>query len=239
MLDTTEVTRPLSLPLLLFDLDGTLLLCSGAGARAMDRAGKAVWGEAFSISSINFGGSLDPVIVQEAIGMARLEFDDARHQQFRETYCAELRRELARPESQAYCLPGVLPLLEHLLAARVATLGLLTGNYEETGCQKLMAVGIDPAWFSPRIWGDAAPTRPDLVRVAMQRQAHDTPESVIVIGDTTRDVHCAKVNGCRVLGVATGGASREELLDAGADQVVGDLTDPTPLLVMIQACCAH
>jgi phosphoglycolate phosphatase len=233
------VTQSQSLPLLLFDLDGTLLLTSGAGARAMERAGKAVWGEAFSISSVNFGGSLDPVIVQEAIGLARLEFDHAKHLEFRATYCAELRRELARPDTEAYCLPGILPLLEHLLASRIATVGLLTGNYEETGCQKLTRVGIDPAWFSPRIWGDAAPTRPDLVRVAMQREAHDTPESVIVIGDTARDVHCAKVNGCRVLGVATGPASREELLDAGADHAVDDLTDKTPLLEMIEACSAN
>lgn len=205
----------------------------------MERAGKAVWGESFDISSINFGGSLDPVIVQEAISLARLQFDHEKHLEFRETYCTELRRELARPDTKAYCLPGILPLLEGLLAARIATLGLLTGNYEETGCQKLTAVGIDPAWFSPRIWGDAAPTRPDLVRVAMQREAHDTPESVIVIGDTTRDVHCAKVNGCRVLGVATGPASRKELLDAGADHAVDDLTDPNPLLEMIQACSAN
>lgn len=232
----TEMTRAQSLPLLLFDLDGTLLLTSGAGARAMDRAGKRVWGQEFDLSSVNFGGSLDPVIVREAIGLARLEFDHAKHLEFRELYCAELRRELARPNVEAYCLPGVLPLLEHLRAARSATLGLLTGNYEETGCQKLMRVGIDPAWFSPRVWGDAAPTRPDLVRVAMQRQEHATPENVIVIGDTARDVHCAKVNGCSVLGVATGPASREELLEAGADRVVDDLSDPTPLLDMIEAC---
>ncbi len=219
-------------PLLLFDLDGTLLLTVGAGARAMDRAGKRVWGEAFSIASVNFAGSLDPVVVQEATRAARIVLDTAAHTRFRSLYASELREELLRPESQAFALPGVLSLLEGLRSSGNASLGLLTGNYEETGSLKLEAVGIDPTWFSPRVWGDAAPTRPDLVRHAMQLTGHP-PDAVIVVGDTPKDVHCAKVNGCRVLAVATGSCTKRELLEAGADHAVDSLDDPSPLLAML------
>jgi phosphoglycolate phosphatase-like HAD superfamily hydrolase len=220
-------------PLLLFDLDGTLLLSSGAGARAMELAGKQVWGDSFSMASIDFAGSLDPVILSEATHQAGVELNFESHGRFRRCYDEQLRVELARPETRAYALPGVLSLLKQLMASKLATLGLLTGNYEETGCQKLSAVGINPNWFSPRVWGDEGPTRPDLVRVAMQRQAHHEPSSVVVVGDTTRDVHCAKVNGCRVVGVATGSCSIRQLLDAGADLAVPDLSDPSPLLALL------
>src|SRR5690606_8585347 len=129
--------------LLLFDLDGTLLLTSGAGARAMDRAGKRIWGQAFSMASIDFAGSLDPVILAQATDQAGFGISPGQQRQFRHLYSEELRIELALPSARSYALPGVLALLTHLRTAQVATLGLLTGNYEETACQKLAAVGID------------------------------------------------------------------------------------------------
>ncbi|HEU5075956.1 MAG TPA: hypothetical protein VFU02_17300, partial [Polyangiaceae bacterium] len=116
---------PRPLPLLLFDLDGTLLRTCGAGARAMERAGKRVWGEHFSLAGINFGGSLDPVILQQAATSANLEFDEHRHRTFRSTYCSELSLELAQAEA-AVALPGVFELLARLRESACATLGLLT-----------------------------------------------------------------------------------------------------------------
>ncbi|HEU5074887.1 MAG TPA: HAD hydrolase-like protein, partial [Polyangiaceae bacterium] len=82
-------------------------------------------------------------------------------------------------------------------------------------------------------WGDAASTRPGLVRHALSLHPDVLPAAVIVVGDTTRDVECAKVNGCRVLAVATGATSKDELLQAGADIVVDDLADPAPLFTLI------
>ena len=198
----------------------------------MERAGKLVWGEQFSLAGVNFGGSLDPVILRQAAESANFEFDDDRHRSFRSAYSAELSLELAQAEA-AQALPGVFELLRGLREAACDTIGLLTGNYEETGRQKLTAAGLDPSWFSPRIWGDAAPTRPGLVQHALSLHPEVQPAAVIVVGDTTRDVECAKVNGCRVLGVATGASSKHELTLAGADVVVDDLKDPTPLLGLI------
>jgi len=200
----------------------------------MERAGKLVWGERFSLAGVNFGGSLDPVILQQAALGFDFEFDADRHRNFRSAYSAELSIELAQAES-ARALPGVFELLARLRETAIATIGLLTGNYEETGCQKLTAAGFDPRWFSPRIWGDAAPTRPGLVQHALRIHPGALPEAVIVVGDTTRDVECAKVNGCRVLAVATGASSKHELTLAGADVVVDDLKDPTPLFSLIDA----
>jgi phosphoglycolate phosphatase-like HAD superfamily hydrolase len=60
-----------------------------------------------------------------------------------------------------------------------------------------------------------------------------TPDRVIVIGDTPRDVECAKANGCRCLAVATGGYAHDDLVQTGADVVAADLSDPSVLLAMM------
>jgi phosphoglycolate phosphatase-like HAD superfamily hydrolase len=60
------------------------------------------------------------------------------------------------------------------------------------------------------------------------------PKDVVVIGDTLRDVHCAHENGAHCVAVATGGNTRAELEAAGADLVLDDLSDPAPLLALLE-----
>jgi phosphoglycolate phosphatase-like HAD superfamily hydrolase len=218
--------------LLLFDLDGTLLLTHGAGVRCMERAGQQIWGPSFSLEGISFGGGLDPLILAEALQKLGQELDDALHERFQRAYEAELRGELsANPTVQV--LPGIAPLLERVRRHERSILGLLTGNYAPTGIAKLEAAQIQPDWFSVKIWGDDGPTRPDLVRVAMTRSGNIPPSQVVVIGDTPRDVDCAAQNGCRSIAVATGGYSREELQAAGADIVFDDLSDSAALWAFV------
>ena len=56
---------------------------------------------------------------------------------------------------------------------------------------------------------------------------------VIVIGDTPRDVECAHANGCLAFAVATGRWGLEALKATGAEVVVEDLVDPSPLLELL------
>src|SRR4029079_15724715 len=103
---------------------------------------------------------------------------------------------------------GVAAALATIGGDASATLGLVTGNYARAVPLKLRAVGIDPAQFVVGAFGDDAPTRPELVRLAIDRWrargAHPDPARVVVIGDTPRDVDCARKNGCRSVAVATG-----------------------------------
>ena len=97
---------------------------------------------------------------------------------------------------------------------------------------------MDPAWFPIHAFGDEAPDRPAMVRLALDRYAERAgcpiaPEHVIVIGDTPNDVSCAHANGCLCLAVATGLYSVEDLRQAGGDVVVPDLADPHPLQAML------
>ena len=220
--------------LALFDIDGTLIRTQGVGGLAMERAGKKVLGPTFSLQGIDFGGALDPWIYQQAA--ARMGRDDAPalHSDFHEAYLAELALALESAERLPIAIPGVEVALGGLRARENTTLGLVTGNYARAAPLKLRAAGIDPAQFVLGAYGGDAPTRPDLVRLAMEqwraRGAEPEPRRVVVIGDTPRDVDCAKKNGCRSVAVATGWHTAEELRKTEADEVVEDLAGLCDLL---------
>ncbi len=225
--------------LVLFDIDGTLLRAQGVGLRVMERVGRSLLGPAFTLEGIDFGGALDPWIFGQAA--QRLGHDDPSHLHptFRDAYLVELARELGDDDRRPVLLPGVLAALAAFRDDPIATLGLVTGNYARAVPLKLRAAGIDPEQFVVGAFGDDAPTRPDLVRLAMEqwraRGAAPDPRRVVVIGDTPRDIDCAKKNGCRSIAVATGWHTVEQLEAAGADLVVRDLTALMPLLETVWA----
>jgi phosphoglycolate phosphatase-like HAD superfamily hydrolase len=220
--------------LALFDIDGTLIRSQGVGGLAMERAGRKVLGPAFSLKGIDFGGALDPWIYQEAALRMGRHDAHALHEDFRAAYLAELALALDGAERLPIAIPGVEVALGGLAARTNTTLGLVTGNYAHAAPLKLRAAGIDPAQFVLGAYGGDAPTRPDLVRLAMEqwraRGAEPDPRRVVVIGDTPRDVDCAKKNGCRCVAVATGWHTAEQLRETEADAVVDDLRGLCELL---------
>ncbi|MBA4027890.1 MAG: hypothetical protein C0475_01880 [Planctomyces sp.] len=219
--------------LVLFDIDGTLLRTAGAGVRAMNQTARAVVAPHASLDGVDTAGRLDPLIVMDVHRNAGVPFTDQAHRAFRAEYARRMPEHLAA-SVEARAMPGVTELVTELAAIGGVTLGLLTGNYQETGLMKLGRVGIDPEPFVVNAWGDDSgsdpPTRDDLPRAAMERyaQARGRPipaEDVLIIGDTPHDVRCARVNGCRVLAVATGSFSVIQLATAGADAAVSSLAD--------------
>lgn len=216
--------------LVLFDIDGTLLLSSSAGLRAMRAAGQALFGR-FEVDGVDFAGRLDPLIWGELAAANGIDDADARHEVFRARYGAELEALIER-ENPVRALPGVHELVDAL--DEHVTLGILTGNYPETGRLKLRGAGVDPDRFTVCAWGSDAGARDDLPPVAIARDAPARGrtlggEEVVIIGDTPHDVACARAHGCRVIGVATG-PSHEAGDLAGADLVVDDLTDTRRLV---------
>ena len=128
----------------------------------------------------------------------------------------------------------MVELIERLAKRSELTLGVLSGNYPETGRLKLAAAGLDPDRFTVCAWGSEAPSRPELIPVALERYRAHTgralpASSVVVIGDTPHDVACARAHGCRALAVATGGYTTEELAPAGADLVLASLAPAEPV----------
>ena len=219
--------------LILFDIDATLLTTTRAGIKAMGSAGRELYGPSFDEHAVEYSGRLDPLIIRDLLTVHRLPDDQPAMEAFRAGYRKHLGillqdRSLARP------CPGVMQLLDAIPASQDITLGLLTGNFPETGGMKLRAAGIDPDRFQVAAWGcdspHSPPARDHLPPVAMDRQAARTgrrpdPRSVVIIGDTPHDVACARAHGLRSLAVATGLFSVEELMASGADRTVATLED--------------
>jgi phosphoglycolate phosphatase len=85
-------------------------------------------------------------------------------------------------------------------------------------------------YFPVGSYGSDSEVREDLPAVAMRRAARNWgtvfhPSSVVVVGDTPRDVACGKHGGTRTVAVATGKFSAESLEAVGADSVLPDLSD--------------
>jgi len=221
--------------LLLFDIDGTLLLSDRAGVHAMQAAGRALHGERFSLERVSMAGRLDPLIWADGMVQAGLEPSEELHARFRAAYTEALVQRL-RERPTARALPGVLALLDRLRAMQDTTLGLLTGNYAETGSIKLRAAGIDPSWFPITAWGSDGGHRRDLPPVALERYLAHTgraiaPERVVVLGDTPGDIDCARANGCLSVAVATGPSySIDDLRAHAPDLLIEDLSDTDGLL---------
>lgn len=223
----------------LFDLDGTLMLTGGAGIRGMNRAGRELFGDHFTIDGVRIAGGLDPVIYREAAERCGIADHASQHDEFRERYLNALAEELAAAPEGTVCLPGVMPLLNELGRESGIVVGMVTGNYRGAAPLKLQAGGIDPRQFRVAAFGDEAPTRPDMVALAVQRTRELTGHTLasdrfLVVGDTPRDVECAHANGIPCLAVATGIYSVADLRAAGADVVAPDLADPSPFWALLQ-----
>lgn len=219
--------------LILFDIDATLITTARAGIRAMGEAGRALFGPSFDESRAEYAGRLDPLIMHDLLAAHGQPADAAAIARFRAAYKRHLEALLENGGRARPC-PGVIELLERLAHESSAALGLLTGNFPETGALKLTAGGVDPSRFEIRVWGEDSPhdppAREHLPPVAMARyrarfgRAIDAAR-VTIVGDTPHDVSCGKAHGCRVLAVATGHFTSEELSRAGADLAVRDLSD--------------
>lgn len=219
--------------LILWDIDATLITTSRAGIAAMGRAGRELFGDSFDENTVEYAGRLDPLIIGDLlVAHGRTPSREA-IELFREGYGRHLGALLEETKAAKPCA-GVRELLAALRADGRAAMGLLTGNFPETGAIKLRAAGIEPDEFQVRVWGCDSPhdppSRDHLPEVAMARHAGQkggpiSPTEVVVIGDTPHDVRCARAHGCRSLGVATGSYRVEDLERAGADLALTDLTD--------------
>jgi phosphoglycolate phosphatase-like HAD superfamily hydrolase len=224
--------------LILFDIDGTLLLSGRAGLRAMTRAFEQTFGITDGFKGESFGGRTDSYLVSKALIGAGLPDNEENHHRFRDTYLPLLAEEILHPgQGHKGLMPGARELLEALDAYHHLHLALLTGNYRDAAEIKLQHFEI---WdfFEWGAFSDDSADRNALVPIARSRaETYDIPaaaiERVIVIGDTPHDIECARVSGASCIAVATGGFSMDQLKEAGADEVLPDLADTERVISLL------
>lgn len=210
--------------LLLFDIDGTILTTGGCGERALRHAVKDFFGEDDDLHDIEIAGRTDTGIARQLL--RKYERDEKHAMEVLEHYLRHLP--LLLPQIQGRLLPGVRELLDALQQRSDVVLALLTGNLQRGAEYKLSHYGV---WhyFGFGAFADDHHDRNELGPVALRRareRGHDIPlERVFVIGDTPKDIACARACGVRAVGVATGGSTYETLSAAMPDALLRDLSD--------------
>jgi phosphoglycolate phosphatase len=226
----------------LFDIDGTLTAGGSGGSlgpKALNLAFEELVGISDGFTTISMAGKTDRIISREAFALHGLDYTDELNDGLNDRYLHHLGVLLETPEGAMRVLGGAHEVLTRLLDRSDVTLGLLTGNGIEGARLKLRNAGLDGYfnrstsdhdWVPLGGFGWDAPTRPELVPVAWQRYRDTTgyditAEDTVIIGDTPRDIECARLNGVRAVGVTTGPFVADDLTEAGADAVLSGLQD--------------
>jgi phosphoglycolate phosphatase len=226
--------------LLLFDIDGTLLIGAADAHRdAIHEALRVVHGvteperRGIEVAGRTDGDIVRVLLTHAGISARRI---DERADDVRIAACEAYGR-LCPDDLSAHVAPGMRGLLERLAAREGTLLALVTGNYEPIARLKLRAAGI--GGFFPRGqggFGSDHDQRAQLPAIARRRAGNDSPwprGRTVLIGDTPRDIACARADGVRVVAVASGPFEVDELREAdavarGADDlgaVLGELLD--------------
>ena len=216
--------------ILLFDIDGTLILSGGAGRRAFEKVFLEVYGIPGSMHGFEPQGKTDTLITIELVKkyLNRTPSDEEISLILKK-YCEYLVTEVKN--SPGYrVLPGVLDALEKLHSNKNTILGLATGNIR-CGAEIKLARADLMKYFEFGVYGDTD-DRTELLQKAKQigqKIASDkgiNGTRTIVVGDTVRDVKAAREAGLEVVLVTTGPEPVELLKKAKPDLIVESLNSP-------------
>jgi phosphoglycolate phosphatase-like HAD superfamily hydrolase len=209
--------------LVLFDIDGTLLL----GAAEAHR--EAIFAALHAVHGVDPGrvrgtvataGRTDGEIARAILlrsGVSAAQIDE-RADDVRDA-CCRAYAQLATDDLSHTVLPGITELLAWLAARDDVALALVTGNYEPVARLKLRRAGIGRFFPTGQgAFGSDSEDRAALPPIARRRAGAGgvthPRDQTIVIGDTPHDIACAHADGLRCLAVSTGPCNAGELGDA-------------------------
>ncbi|AZM53817.1 phosphoglycolate phosphatase [Streptomyces sp. WAC 01529] len=217
--------------LVLWDIDHTLMATGGLGHELWAQAFEEVTGvEMREQASVT--GSTERVILRETARLHDLPYDDALFDSFAEALGAVHVRRAAELRERGHALPGAAAVLARLAEQGVRQ-SVVTGNVRGAAEVKLAVFGLDNHLrLDDGAYGEDGEERPELLRAAMARSS-TRREDAVFLGDTPADVAGGLEAGVRIIAVATGRTSAEELRAAGADAVLEGLTDTEKALAAI------
>lgn len=222
-------------PLILFDIDGTLVRRAGPHHReALVDAVRAITGLETTTDHIPVQGMLDRDIigwmlkdagVSEANTRKYMSLIIRRAQWIYSRRCPDTLRDKV--------CPGVVDVLRGLRSNSCIS-GIVSGNLSAIGWKKMQRAGLR-RYFHFGAFAEQGRTRGDLVRIAIHHARLFQVKKrspVSLIGDHPNDVLAAKQNGVRSIAVATGIATKEELAAYQPDVLLDDLCSLNPELLL-------
>jgi beta-phosphoglucomutase-like phosphatase (HAD superfamily) len=226
--------------LALFDLDGTLLRVGDeVHHAAFEHATRAALGATIAIGSFDLAGAVDRRLYHAAAEQAGVSRADAlaRYDSWVAVVGRYYTLRVSDGDRADWVLPGVGEVLRKLRATGIA-MAIATGSVREVAEAKLVSAGLKD-YFPSGAYGDEVSSRADLIRRALQTAtAHHSRKflaaNAVVIGDTPADIAAARETGARILAVATGRFSAEELDEHGPDATFADLTNADAVIKVIR-----
>jgi phosphoglycolate phosphatase-like HAD superfamily hydrolase len=232
MVDTPPGTlTELPQTLVLWDVDHTLIENGGVSKATYARAFEALTGRPPAVRPMT-DGRTDFQIMLELLTANDIEpdrfADNDRMTDILEAAMLEMAPELSK---RGNVLSGVVEVLRKLGNVPAAIQSVLTGNISSNAFVKLHAFDLDK-WVDLEVGGFGSDdiVRSKLVdasrrKVAAKYGVEFDRASTVLIGDTLLDVKAAQDGGAKVIAVATGVYTVDQLTEAGADAVLESLAD--------------
>lgn len=224
-------------PLVLWDIDGTLIRTGPAVATAFNTALCAVYELAEEPHRISFAGKTDRQIVvevlqhhaiDEAVALERLAYFERHYHELVQAVAAEVAHDLR-------VMPGVRPALEAVERGGGSNT-LLTGNLRPVAEIKLRAAGLSDCFrWECGAFGSDDRIRDRLVGIAQAKARAEglAFDRTVVVGDTPLDIQCARAGNARAVAVATGTYSLAELQACQPDVALANLSDTSAIRAAI------
>jgi phosphoglycolate phosphatase-like HAD superfamily hydrolase len=216
--------------LVLWDIDHTLITISGLSGEIYGAVFLEVTGRPLETLA-SMTGRTDRAIIAETLRLHGItpttEITTAFADSLAEAF--DIRQDEIKARGRE--LPGVRAALIALARREDVVQSVLTGNMKSIAVCKLTAFDMHTLVdFEVGAYGSDDAERPPLVGLARRRAETKYGEpfdatSTVLIGDTPNDVLAGRMGGARVVAVATGSSSEQELRSAGADLVLPELTD--------------
>ena len=224
--------------LVLFDIDGTILVGIGKHPDAAREAFKDVLHVDYDPSENH--GLTDLYDIHAALDKKHLDHDPVLIDKVIKRMVEIFK---TKDLTGTKLLPGVDDLLCALSKEKDVRIGLVTGNIEGIAFTKLKHLKIGHYFmkdgFSARGgFGDRSALRSDLIRIAIsefEKEEGIIPKNnVFIIGDTPHDIRGAREAGVKVIAVATGKSSREQLAQEKPDHLFDDLSNTREIIAIIK-----
>lgn len=229
------------LRVVLFDVDGTLIRAARRGKyrRLTCEMLESIFGTYGRLNEVDFSGKTDLAIYSEALASEGITLDFIKQRlDVLESAKVDVIVQMSRDGEVFKVCQGVPELLEEISKKGSLVPSLLTGNLERLARAKLELVGLWD-YFSVRgAFGSDDEDRDRLPAIAAGRIRqhlgfHVVPQRFVVVGDTPRDISCARHFGARVIAVASGMHEVEQLAVHEPDAVLKDLTDTQKVLELL------
>lgn len=201
--------------LFIWDIDGTLIDCQSSGRIALDIAFYRCYGIKNATRGLNLGGKLDSNIIGDIIKINDLR--NFEHLRFYKMYKKTLEKVLKNNKNKKVH-NGIREVLRISRNYDITNM-IGTGNMKHGAHIKLKSLSMDQ-YFKIGSYGDEHITREEMIigaKSIAKNYYNREFENCFVIGDTPRDIIGGKKASCHTVAVATGGYSRERLMEHGPD----------------------